>query len=138
MLAKMKFEDGESMTPTKPSLTEARRAELRKLCDEATPGPWMHDEEFYPAEGMLFQWDGDGPDAAFIAASRTAIPELLDALDAAERERDTLATALEWYADMENWRYPYSDDMEPGDTCERGALVDMGGRARVALREIGR
>lgn len=84
------------------------RDQLRALADKATPGPWT--------VGHLSHWDFDGrqvpqssvrrpdrvaitwddhggdvfvpADAEFIAAARTALPALLDALDQAEAERD--------------------------------------------------
>ena len=86
------------------------RARLRALCEAATPGPWdaIYDEDADEwmvrtghADVAVLTWQqaidalGLSPmtmrTAAFIAASRTAIPALLDdseRLDAAERERD--------------------------------------------------
>lgn len=55
-------------------------------------------------------------------------------LIAARTHVETLVEALRFYADRDNWTYPYSDDMEPGDICEKAALVDSGDRARAALR----
>ena len=99
------------------------RTRLRALCEAATPGPWHVDETDgvtvttcdpggrvgeYVAE-VIWPGDEDGDedgnpyaaDAALIAASRTAIPALLDDLDAAdvrasvaERERDVAVARL--------------------------------------------
>jgi len=99
------------------------RARLRALCEAATPGPWHVDEiggvtvttcdpggrvGEYVAE-VVWPIDEDGDedgnpyaaDVALIAASRTAIPALLDDLDAAdvrasvaERERDVAVARL--------------------------------------------
>ena len=77
------------------------RDQLRALADKATPGPWEtwdcmptrpHDfavvlfggERNLPAV-YITDWCVAGPDAEFIAASRTAVPQLLDQLDAAEQ-----------------------------------------------------
>lgn len=82
------------------------RAELRRLAEAATPGPWhlgktgnteshwvcaMDDENViqphcdHACRDAQREFDAD---AAFIAASRSAIPALLDALEEAERQRD--------------------------------------------------
>lgn len=53
------------------------RAELRRLDAAAAPGPWSADA-----------------DAAFIAAARTAVPALLDALEQTEAERESMSVAL--------------------------------------------
>lgn len=97
-----------------PSAEE--RARLRALADAATQGPWVvHQEHYrdYTDEGVshvevattkpeAIAWTctrgWDGPDEAvenaeFIAAVRTAVPTLLDALDAAEATRDELGAA---------------------------------------------
>ena len=95
-------------------MTEERIAELRNLCEAATPGEWR----WHQTDGSLLCLSGpdeeqnavlgiaickacrergapclgpDGTDAAFIAAARTALPELLDALDKAERDLDEQA-----------------------------------------------
>lgn len=86
------------------------RTRLRALCEAATPGPWdaIYDEDAGEwmvrtghADVAVLTWQqaldalGLSPvtmrTAAFIAASRTAIPALLDdseRLDAVTRERD--------------------------------------------------
>lgn len=81
---------------------------LRRLADAATPGPWRIGEAFdFPASWVAHLsnngWDDrttvtseDTPghidqeerDAEFIAAARTAVPALLDALEQAESDRD--------------------------------------------------
>jgi hypothetical protein len=83
-------------------------AKVRKVCEAATPGPWQvydscswrriglareHKEILWPSTNRS---DGhpelDGinreADLEFIVTARTALPEVLDALDAAEKERD--------------------------------------------------
>lgn len=72
------------------------RTRLRALCEAATPGPW---ETYRPAAGGLGIAHGDPrthhgciarivagepADAALMGIARTALPALLDALDAAE------------------------------------------------------
>lgn len=81
------------------------REELRRLCEAATPGPWKwwtsnswrrlrscrRDSHPSVAEPIVAR-DGhpdmiiSDADQAFIAAARTAVPALLDALEAAEAE----------------------------------------------------
>lgn len=77
-------------------LTTARLAELRRLADEATPGPWEHSKAYRlnvvaPDGQIIGRVSGsmvtdavgesfNGTNAAFIAAARSAVPALLDAL----------------------------------------------------------
>ena len=59
-------------------------AELRRLRDAATPGPWV--------------WTPYHEDAALLAAAMNALPALLDAAaerDALRAERDALAAKVE-------------------------------------------
>ena len=103
---------------TPAPITPAQRAELARLCEAATAGPWISsvspDEELYnvllapdpdPPKGarpgqtdimLVFatMWGGDDAsqvrDLDFIAAARTALPALLSALSRAEQERDAM------------------------------------------------
>ena len=105
--------------------------ELRRLTQEATPGPWYIGSGIYEGrniysveavtddEGFTYNpvvataeddevacWDAN---ARLIAAANPAgISELLDRLEAAEKERDALRTALEKIADWDSaWgQYP--------------------------------
>jgi len=71
-------------------LTKQRRAELRRLAEEATPGPWIQRHEKH----YDVIWDNDGfrvcgnvkrADASYIAAADPqTVLALLDALDVAE------------------------------------------------------
>lgn len=95
-------------------MTPERKAELRALADAATPGPWLvghtrnvqHPNAKHPYVETT-QMGGDGiiyggecwkldldedelSESSFIAAARTTIPELLDALEEAERGNDVL------------------------------------------------
>lgn len=99
-------------------MTKADRQRLRELADRATPGPWRELERCPNAEPdracgvtseqlhrsgrdrvCVFASDAydecshpvSRADAAFVAAARTAVPELLDEL---ERLRAALAEAL--------------------------------------------
>lgn len=82
-------------------ITPDERAEWRALADAAFPGPWeasiddltdeinvVHDQEY--RAWVAHTGMPGGPyaqaDADFIAAARTAVPRLLDALDTAEAE----------------------------------------------------
>ena len=94
---------GEPMTPE-------RIAELTALCEKAAPGPWrvgpVDDTRVEDAAGNeVAQIDGDynQPDtwpqmeanAAFIAAARTALPELLAELTRITREQQE--ERADWY-----------------------------------------
>lgn len=93
------------------------REELRRLCNDATDGPWNAyidlDDKFGSPErvtvaqsrrgdatfGIIYEIDpeeGSNPErnAAFIAAARTAVPSLLEALEAAEAREKRLREAL--------------------------------------------
>lgn len=84
-------------------MTPERKGELRKLCEAATPGPWRSEIDGFGAKAvigprMVFIDDGTGlrkypcyADNVFIAASRTALPELLADLDAAQARAEALA-----------------------------------------------
>ena len=84
-------------------MTPEKIAELTALCEKAAPGPWrvgpVDDTRVEDAAGNeVAQIDGDynQPDtwpqmeanAAFIAVSRTALPEILAELTRLTRERD--------------------------------------------------
>lgn len=94
-------------------MDQSKRTRLRALCEAATPGPWdaIYDEDAGEwmvrtghADVAVLTWQqaldalGLSPvtmrTAAFIAASRAALPALLDALDAAECERDALRAEI--------------------------------------------
>jgi uncharacterized protein with PIN domain len=105
--------------PPKPPISAEDRAQMRERCEKATPGPWHWDDsDRSKARGRV---DGDmvslaplapgeeaeyvepiiqtdsgvyGPreaDRAFIAAARTDLPALLDALAEAEATAETCA-----------------------------------------------
>lgn len=72
---------------TATPITPERLSEIAELCEAATPGPWIVEREnagwisvFREHGTMVFRGGRDlefASDAAFIAASRTAIPELI-------------------------------------------------------------
>lgn len=80
--------------------------EARELCEKATPGPWEYRDNGF--DGVIYGADDTrivggepcegriepGPDAQFIAASRTLVPQLCDALEAAEKENEGLKNIL--------------------------------------------
>lgn len=101
------------------------RDHLRKLADDATPGPWSFADYGDPApehwpvglvedDGGAEAWTCDTalamsrPDAEFIAAARTAVPALLDenaALRAriqAVREMHKRGEVMAWQEDCTN------------------------------------
>lgn len=82
-------------------MSDVDRDELRRLLDEATPGPWMAEgSQVLGPDGVLVAAVRehstlvDRPDALIIAAAVNALPGLLDALDKAEGHRDSLAATL--------------------------------------------
>ena len=90
------------------SLDPARVAALRALAEAATPGPWelralstcYHVLDTPSGDGTFqtgcISFDGSGKaNAAFIAAARQAVPELLDALRDAEAENARLRAWFE-------------------------------------------
>lgn len=104
-------------------LSAADRAAIRARCEAATPGPWQRDDG-NDASGYIvvvtLAFDPDGPnyapddnycvvacdedypmkatDADFIAAARSDVPRLLDALEAAEAKTQAALTALDMAA----------------------------------------
>ena len=127
-------------------MTTADRNRLRKLADAATPGPWENTrngvQQSLAAATKVgdYKYEGVGivpeeyvrqEDAEFIAAARTAVPALLDALASAEdratqakaRIRHLEATAqitvreaLRAETERDEWRQTALD--------ERGAALD--------------
>lgn len=113
-------------------MTPEKLAELKALCEAATPGPW--EAEFGP-DGAFVDMPGtpaaffgdawqhgnnggisvdlnsaglvsdvDRRNVEFIAASRTALPALLDALEAAEAKHDSdhnLISLLQWQVEYD-------------------------------------
>jgi hypothetical protein len=106
--------------------------ELKRLCESATPRPWIVDTEYELAVTVpdgkyiaaLTTEYGEEPyahgteaNAALIVAMRNALPDLLSRLAAVEAERDAalaraeaaaaaaarLREALEYYASSDNW-----------------------------------
>lgn len=75
-----------------------KMAELRRLAEEATPGPWRTSERELTIEDEEGQWVADchgfnlgrphAANAAFIAAAHTALPVLLDEVERLRAERE--------------------------------------------------
>ena len=82
-------------------MNEQRRKELRRLCEGATEGPWMVFKNGPHHVAGICTTFSDSPDnAAFIAAARSAVPELLE-------ENERLREALRPFAQpvfSESWR----------------------------------
>jgi hypothetical protein len=84
-------------------MTKERIAELRVLCEAATPEPWRDDgmmfvdigPEQYPEERSLIDCQlATNADRRFVAAARTALPEALDEIERLEAEAEQIATWL--------------------------------------------
>lgn len=80
-------------------ITDERIAELRAVCADATPGPWLLEDNgtlggllVRPPAGRPHRHD-HGEDAEFVATARTALPELLAEI---ERMRPVYLAAIEW------------------------------------------
>lgn len=97
-----------------------QRAHWKQLAEAATPGPWWRegdDEHFYGMRrGGRPNGEGIGStryygkihpdataDAEFIAAARTAVPELLEALEAAEAENQRLKVDMDRILALAEW-----------------------------------
>lgn len=86
------------------SETDKRLGAIRKLCEEAMPGPWVSEDTPGGFEHELHLWSRpDGPDSGgwvalveseenrlFLIAARTDIPWLLDVLDTLQQENQAL------------------------------------------------
>lgn len=80
-------------------MDKSERDRLRALCEKATAGPWFLDGSgiccgvsqgtSWQDRGLFVTDETTYADGKFIAAARTALPALLDALDAMEAERDS-------------------------------------------------
>ena len=87
-------------------MSDIDRAELRRLLDEATQGPWWQEwvegDEWYavygqPTGGLVCPevcTAGDADDTNLLVAAVNALPGLLGALEKAEGHRDSLAATL--------------------------------------------
>ena len=74
--------------------------QARELCASATPGPWKVEQKGNTVKSMAIKGVCCGMSAMrddyhFIAASRTLVPALADALEKAEAERDEAVKTLE-------------------------------------------
>ena len=76
--------------------TQAEIAELEKLCDAATEGPWP-DGQVPLYEGSV---SATKDDLAFIEASRTALPRLLAEVKKLRDEAESWAETVEEWKDL--------------------------------------
>lgn len=84
-------------------------AELRRLADEATPGPWQVESCgccVYTEPGLRIAEADAGSDTRFIAAARSAVPVLCAEVDRLRGLLDRCETALATVCD--DWRYGQS------------------------------
>lgn len=134
--------DVRPVSPAQDAVSDAEAAEWAALADAATEGPWVVDQDGSigaPMAGLVCGEDGHPrpdcsecgtrvchtsvmpgePDAAFIAAARTAVPRLL-----ADRERLTGEghAALAWGAEFRTKPNPDQPDrcpsIDPHDTLQ--------------------
>ena len=87
-------------------MSPEERERLRTLADAATPGPWTREAGWirspdgyqravvYCTDDVRPSYEADGD---FIAAARTAVPDLLDDLDAAESALDEAQRGGKYY-----------------------------------------
>lgn len=101
------------------TISRDERDRLRKLEHDATEGPWVASADYdlsghqVSDESILIGTPrglpddvgstAQGADAEFIAAVRTAVPALLDALDNAEQRLQAVRDVLNEYDDPEVW-----------------------------------
>lgn len=136
------------------ALTPARMAELRRLADEATGGEWRFEPEgdsecgepgccsdhWYNrvwADGVVIveSHHMSAADAAFIAAARSAVPALLDALARVEALADDLSDKIEELrADVP----PSAGASRVAHIYRAAGLSDARDRLRSAIRGEGR
>lgn len=118
---------------------------LRALCEQATqPGPWTVNVNdigkdgdghcvVLDAHGMWVADCGNAPaDAAFIAAARSALPQLLDECESLRRERDRYA----WATPAANVTRPAGCrcDLWPRGYCRDGCPSSDTTRDRLSAR----
>jgi len=85
-------------------MTEEDLDKLEQLSTVATPGPWVADMAGIRApnhDSVADAWSDNPHDAAFIAASREAIPALIAEVrrlraEIEERDRREYDAAIEW------------------------------------------
>jgi hypothetical protein len=123
-------------------MTPEREKELRELCEKATPGDWsMWQSPDGPTVKIVWRNKENlrcttffGPfreadDARFVAAARTAIPELLDEIERLTVDRDAAISRAEKAASEQR-----QSDAKIDDVCQqRDAAVAENARLREAL-----
>ena len=124
-------------------MTPSDRARLRELCEAAASPDWSHvvDEDgthyVVRAGYELIEVDLGEKDAAFIAAARTAVPELLDALDALESEvarlKSEVSNVDRWLTEAREQATERGRDLERMTQARDGA-IDIYRPALIASR----
>jgi hypothetical protein len=116
-------------------MTHAEISAARALADAATEGPWVvaddsprgfgvGQEEWEHRPVDLHPWEMfNKTDAAFIAASRTLVPKLCDALEAAQRDAEVIGNVLE--REIAIAREHAEERDEARAECERLKAKDM-------------
>jgi hypothetical protein len=91
-------------------MTDEQLAEWQRLADAATPGPWRYRGIYVGTDAGLVASAELPLHAAFIAASRTAVPALIEEV---ERLRDEIVTKelqrLNW-EEAAGWRERERDE----------------------------
>lgn len=115
-----------------------RVAELRALADAATPGPWtLYDRGVgWEVSELPDVHDGttfNRPDAEFVAAARTAIPELLDDVEQLRAQRGDAFREIERLEGQLDRVRELADDLDATDDEGWGAPAEIAGALRRAL-----
>ncbi len=114
-----------------PGLSVERISELRRLCEAATAGPWG---DLWATNEMDVAVDTEQgtvaivrADHLFIAASRTALPELLDALQQVQAERDdALGRVAQMRKLLESWEIALGEGINTEASIPGGwSLADV-------------
>ena len=102
--------------------TKAWIEKVKRLCDEATPEPWLPYEHSMKHENVIF-----------CASARTDLPKAIQLIESQEKEIERLKGALQFYADKETYKRWFSKSGEEFKTYPTNASIDIGFKPRQAL-----
>ncbi len=124
-------------------MTPERLAKIKQLCDEATPGPWNSDEEaeyIFSDGDMVAEIRGIGAylhtqnNAAFIAASREIVPELIAEVELLQAIRESQGNMISRLRKQVEYLKTQFEHVCPEITEMRGFLLRK--KQRLALIDV--